>query len=141
MPNNIKGDQEVQVITWDNVLIHAVDLALWIRNNTLGKQVTLYGVPRGGTIPAVVIAYMLEHDGMNVRLAQALDHLTPNEFRNLVVIDDICDSGDTFRVIQKIAPTAKTVTLFHRSTATFTPDYFSDCITTENWLHFPWECS
>ena len=140
MPNNIKGDQEVQAITWEQVRMHALDLALWIRDTSPEKQVTLYGIPRGGTIPAVMIAYMLENEGMNVRLAQALDHLTPNEFRNLIVIDDICDSGDTFKVIQQIAPTARTVTLFHRSTAAFTPNYHSDCLYTNTWLQFPWEC-
>ena len=141
MPNNVRGDKEVTIVKWDHIRDHAVGIAMWIKRTTPGNQVSLYGVPRGGTIPAVVIAYLLESVGMEVRLAQALDHLTPNELRNLVVIDDICDSGDTFKVIQKIAPTAKTATLFHRSTATFEPDYYDEYITTENWLQFPWEAN
>jgi hypoxanthine phosphoribosyltransferase len=78
---------------------------------------------------------------MDVRLAQSIYDLSPNDFRNLVVIDDICDSGHTFQVMKQLAPTAKTVTMFHRSTATFNPDYYDEYVTTENWLQFPWEAN
>lgn len=141
MPNNVKSDQEVSIITWDNVRQRAVGVALWIQNNIQGNVVNLYGVPRGGVVPAVIITYLLENAGVDVRLVQSIQALNPNDFRTLVVIDDICDSGDTFTMLKQLFPVAKTTTLFHRSTATFQPDYFDEEITTENWLDFPWEVS
>jgi hypothetical protein len=50
MANNIKGNQEVSVVTWDNVRQCAVGIAMWIRDHTPRKSVSLYGIPRGGTI-------------------------------------------------------------------------------------------
>lgn len=141
MPNNIKGTQETSVVTWGNIHQHATDIALWIKNNIHGDVVNLYGIPRGGVIPAVMITYLLENMGVDVRLAHAINNLNPNDFRSLVVIDDICDSGDTFKMVKQLFPMAKTVTLFHRSTAKFVPDYFVEEVVTDNWLNFPWEVS
>jgi xanthine phosphoribosyltransferase len=63
----------------------------------------------------------------------------PGELHKLVVIDEICDSGDTFKVIKQLFPMAKTATLFHREGAAFTADYHSYDIKSEAWLQFPWE--
>lgn len=140
MPNNIKHSrQPTKDLSWEDIRIRSVGVALWVKNNMSHKGLSVYGIPRGGVIPATIVTYLLENAGIEARFVQSIYDLTPNDFRNLIVIDDICDSGDTFKVLKQLAPTAKTATLYHRSDAGFTPDYFDEEIVTTHWLSFPWE--
>jgi hypoxanthine phosphoribosyltransferase len=108
MPKNIiKPDQEIEVITWKDIANGACIIADWVQKN-LGDNVSIYGIPRGGTIPAIMMVHQLEARGLRARFTVDLNHLMPAELHKLVVIDEICDSGDTFKVIKQLFPMAKT---------------------------------
>jgi len=64
-------------------------------------------------------------------------------FKNVLVVDDISDSGDTFIEVLKILkqkyPTInfKTLSIFYKPTSKFKPDfYFHE---TNEWIRFFWE--
>ncbi len=62
--------------------------------------------------------------------------------RNVVVVDDITDTGESMKVaveyIKKLNPkTVKTAALRNIQGSTFTPDYYGDEITWR-WVVFPW---
>lgn len=86
------------------------------------KYQNIYGVPRGGLIPAVLISHQF---GIPLTLE-------PGE--NTLIIDDICDTGGT---IQNMV--LDTLCLYKRSTSKLNPTYFIEEIYTEEWLVFPWE--
>lgn len=140
MPNNIRKDQKVDVVSWDDVVIRSRRIADWIEEN-VGDNVAIYGIPRGGMIVAITVMHQFEAKGLRARFAVALDHLMPSELHKLVVIDEICDSGDTFKVIKQLYPMARTATLCHRHRAKFKADYHAYEVMDDRWLLFPWEIS
>ena len=62
--------------------------------------------------------------------------------KKILIIDDICDSGDTLfevlKIIKEKNPTCtfKTATLFYKKTAIFTPDYTLH--EAKEWIDFFW---
>jgi len=139
MPSNvIKKDQEIDVVAWESVKLGSAHISEWIQKE-VGSDVVLYGIPRGGMVPAVTIAHHLEDQGVRVRLVPDIYHVLPSELHKLVIVDEICDSGDTFRVLKQLFPMAKTATLYHRIGAKFTADFHAFEINDDRWLQFPWE--
>jgi len=64
-------------------------------------------------------------------------------FKNILIVDDISDSGDTFIKVLKLLKTKypdlnfKTLSIFYKPTSKFKPDfYFHE---TDEWIRFFWE--
>ena len=83
---------------------------------------SVFGLKRGGLIPAVMISHKLGLPWSDVMLP------------NTLVIDDICDTGDTLNMLQ----TPLTAVLHYKPTAVFTPDFYAKEVGTE-WIVYPWE--
>lgn len=61
---------------------------------------------------------------------------------NILVVDDICDSGRTMEyIIGEISQYAKpfAMTLFHKDSSIFKPDYYVRKAEEDNWIRFCWE--
>lgn len=102
-------------ISWPGVMQSAINLARRLK----GKKI--WGVPRGGTIVAALMAYhgcLLEAD-----FEQA-------DF----VIDDIADTGTTLMSYGE--PTAALVV---RNGCNTLPKYWSMMVATKQYILFPWE--
>ena len=85
---------------------------------------SVYGIPRGGLIPAVMISHHL-----GLPYVETIG-------KNTLVVDDICDSGVT---LDKM-PGQFTAVLFHKPhTSCFTPNVWSKLHEGDEWLVFPWE--
>ena len=139
MPNNVKKPaQDIDKVAWATIKSGAYLIAAWIRDN-IGDNAVVYGIPRGGMIPAITITHQLEGMGLRARFLADIYAVTPPEIPKLVVVDEICDSGDTFRTLKQLFPMAKTATIFHRVGAKFTADYHPYTIDDDRWLRFPWE--
>ena len=141
MPNNVvRKDQEIDAVHWDSITAGAKLVAEWVKK-TFGNKVAVYGIPRGGMIPAIMVVHQLEAMGVEARYLADIYHVQPSELHSFVIIDEICDSGDTFRALKQLFPMAKTATLFHRIGAKFIADFHSFDIKDDRWLKFPWEAS
>lgn len=136
--NQKETDQEIIEVTWDKVYYCCKSIANWIIEN-MGDNTVVYGVPRGGLAPAVNVVHHIEATGNNARFVASLDHLLPGEWHKLVIIDEICDGGDTLTSISERFPEARTAVLFCRGTSKFEPNYSTSIIWDERWLRFPWE--
>lgn len=113
---------EVKTITWD--MVHtAVDLVAKkiLEDNTPSSPKDLYGIPRGGIIPAVLICSKLNHSTYPFCYNLVERPHAANYF-----IDDIIDSGKTKRGIQDRFPCTPFFTLFSKQK-------------NEPWYSFPWE--
>ena len=86
----------------------------------------VYGMPRGGLIPAV----MLSHK-MNIPLT------TYMYTKNTIIIDDICDSGQTLEEVLADNPTA--VLHYKSKISTIKPTLFAKELTIDHWIVYPWE--
>ena len=87
---------------------------------------SIYGIPRGGMIPAV----WLSHE-TGLPLVQTLG-------KNTLIVDDMTDSGVTMEKM----PGQWTAVLFHKPhTSCFTPNVYSKLHKGDEWLVFPWEKS
>jgi hypoxanthine phosphoribosyltransferase len=85
---------------------------------------SIYGIPRGGLIPAV----MLSHS-TGLPLVDTIG-------KNTLVVDDMTDSGVTMDKM----PGQFTAVLYHKPhTSIFTPNVYSKLHEGDEWLVFPWE--
>ena len=88
----------------------------------------IYGLSRGGLIPAVMISHKL-----NIPWAKVTG-------KNTLIIDDICDSGNTLQ--NWVNNGFKTATLhFKPNTACCMPTIWSNTHEGDEWIIYPWEKS
>ena len=93
-----------------------------------GKYDAVYGIPRGGCIPATWISYQLD-----IHLMTEYGFYIPAE--KVLIADDICDTGITFEPF--IEAGYDTACLFWKPRATVKPTYYVH--ETELWVVFPYE--
>jgi len=85
---------------------------------------SVYGLKRGGLIPAVMVSHKL-----NLPYS---DTITPTT----LVVDDICDTGITL----KDGPGVYTAVLHQKpETSCFTPNIWAELHLGEEWIIYPWE--
>jgi hypothetical protein len=86
----------------------------------------IYGIPRGGLIPAVLLSHK-----MNIPLTNYMYS------ENTLIVDDICDTGKT---MSEIYADNKTAVLHHKPhTSNYTPAFYSCIWGTDDWIVYPWE--
>ena len=90
------------------------------------KVTDIKGMPRGGLIPAVMLSHQL-----NIPLLGS--NIPPSE--TTLVVDDICDSGQTLKFYD-FCPTA---VLHYKKTAIFKPTFYTDEVKEDEWQIYPWE--
>lgn len=133
-----------------------VDVAAAIDATLLGiKQVV--GIARGGLLPAVILSHLLNlplllveyssknGKGDNKNHKNVLPLVEPQD-GNVLVVDDICDSGGTLREVAahftKCGVTVYTAALYYKVQLTpqIVPDYVWKTIPLDaGWVHFPYE--
>jgi len=142
-------------------IIRSMNLDQWAPDAVLG-------LTRGGLIPAVMMSHYYDVQMIPVNLSlrdfksdfstviNELDqsiNLDSKKFKNILVVDDILDSGETvkqlsniFAMLEKFSHfNIKYATLFFNTTneAGFVPDYFAEKIAkgghSNPWIVFPFE--
>lgn len=95
------------------------------------------GIPRGGLIPAIMLSHKLDITYIPFDEAKKYgrhDLRLKNE--DILLVDDICDSGVTMK---DYAPRFITATLCLRYISETIPEYYGELIEDDRWLVFPWE--
>ena len=115
--------------------------------------VVIVGLSRGGLTPGVMLSHWFKKPFKSV--ASALrdfpeweEYLPRPTDKRVLIVDDICDSGETFqRMSSHITKKANGVdvrfaTLWWNNECDFEPKYYVREIakdSTNTWVHFPWE--
>ena len=115
--------------------------------------VVIVGLSRGGLTPGVMLSHWFKKPFKSV--ASALrdfreweDYLPRPTDKRVLIVDDICDSGETFHKMRgHITKKANGVdvrfaTLWWNNECDFEPTYYVREIakdSTNTWVHFPWE--
>ena len=94
----------------------------------------VFGVPRGGIIPAVLLSHMY-----NLEVTTELSELTERK-DNLLIVDDIVDSGMTLKKYKDfdLYPNVF-LSLLYKKNSTTKPDFYLKEAENDYWYVFPWE--
>lgn len=95
------------------------------------KIAAIGGLPRGGLVPAV----MLSHKMGIPFVSQANIAKVPG---NILIVDDICDSGETLKQF-KFEENVFTATIHHKRSAVLEPNFFYQLAYENQWIVYPWE--
>ena len=117
----------------------------------------IIGVGRGGLIPATMLAYKLKktvraigiktYDNMSQAddfvLYQSVD-ISKDKQTKVLVVDDICDTGNTFKIIKKMFNEhthldLEFASLFTKDKSSHLVDHYGLSVSDGMWLDFPWE--
>tara|TARA_R110002020_G_scaffold364853_2_gene577116 strand:+ start:37 stop:525 length:489 start_codon:yes stop_codon:yes gene_type:complete len=148
-------------ITTTAVSFHQIDfLARSIARKLKNDKIThVIGLARGGLIPATIISYKLyvpllsygissydfSSEAGEFEINQSIDF---NDLKNVIdphvlVVDDICDTGDTMHCIcDKISLAgikAKYATLYTKKKHRKFLDHYGVVVPDSTWIEFPWE--
>ena len=95
----------------------------------------IHAPPRGGLPIAVHLAHYL---GLTLIDRFDLKNLPPREWKKVLIVDDVADTGKTLLEIKDIFGTNFiTATLHYKSRSIVKPDFFVE--ENNTWLVYPWE--
>jgi hypoxanthine phosphoribosyltransferase len=101
----------------------------------------IFAIKRGGSFLGTSLSYIISKPVWHIDYKEKIN-LNDLNFRNILIVDDICDSGNTFANITKGVKNFKTCSLFFNVKQNFCVDYFSRKIDRDKekfWIVFPWE--
>lgn len=140
MPKNVQTPtQDTEDIAYQYVHNNVFHVLCKLRDR-LPKHghVVVYGIPRGGLVPAIILAHALEKE-IQTRFVTSLNHLDPGDWHRLIIVDELVDSGDTIHSLKQRYPEATTVALYQRQNARYKADVVGLELNHDKWLKFPWE--
>ena len=142
-------------VSFDVINFYASTLADRLKETGITHVV---GLARGGLIPATIIRYVLNKplittgvrsykgDKKTKKLStyQPLNIATLKESdTHILVVDDICDTGDTMKYITKNLALGgikyKTACIFTKEKHKEWLDHYGFVISDNKWIVFPWE--
>ena len=136
-------------LKWDDIHQDVKDLCKKIQES--GTYNKIVAISRGGLIPAGIISYELGIRNMSViNIATyigsehiKLDEVDHPEFvgkidEQTLIVDDLSDSGQTFRVMRRQFSQGKYVTVYAKPKGKPEVDIFSKEIP-DKWVVFPWD--
>ena len=109
----------------------------------------IVGIARGGLVPAVMLSHQLnlpmETLGVSFRDNKATHHtkFKPINDARYLIVDDINDSGTTFKVVTDIFKNRRlqhrTAALINKEKSDFNVDFYGEMFYHDDWINFPWE--
>lgn len=113
------------------------------------KPTHIVGIARGGLVPAVMLSHRLnlpmETLGVSFRDNKATHHtkFKPIKDARYLIVDDINDSGVTFKVVTDIFKNRRlqhrTAALINKEKSDFDVDFYGEMFYHDDWINFPWE--
>ena len=130
--------------------------------NTLCREILLdkfdpdviVGLSRGGLTPGVMMSHWMEKPFKAVKASlrdypEWEDYMPRKSDERVLIVDDICDSGETFHKIRTHINERKEngvdvrfATLWWNNECNFEPHYYVNEMakdSTKTWIHFCWE--
>lgn len=136
-------------VTWDQMHRDAKALA-WRLLDQKKEFKGIIAVTRGGMIPACIIARELNlrmietfcvasYDHKNQGQASVLKESDAGDGEGWLVIDDLVDSGNTYRLIREHLPKAHFACVYAKPEGVPTADTFVTEVSQDTWVYFPWD--
>ena len=144
------------LITWEEVYSLCRQLAGQLRKAHFRIDV-IVAIARGGYVPGRLLSDMLGiHDLTSFKIEHYQGAYKQHEAfvkyplnadingRNVLLLDDVCDSGDTFVVgVEHIRQCGavnelRTAALHLKTVSKFVPDFYVETVSVWRWLVYPW---
>jgi len=144
------------LITWEDVYSLCRQLVRQLRKANFRIDV-IVAIARGGYIPGRLLSDMLgiydltcfkiEHYQGAYKQQETFVKYPLNadiNGRNVLLLDDVCDSGDTFAVgVEHIRQCGtvnemRTAALHLKTVSKFVPDFYVETVSVWRWLIYPW---
>lgn len=146
---------KVEIITWAKAYSFGKILSRKIKKSGYKPEIVV-AIGRGGYVPARIVCDFLsimnltgvavEHWGAaekkeKAKITAPLNMKIKN--KNVLVVDDITDTGETMDVVVKYLKkqkprNIKTGVLEHKTASFFIPDFFAHKIFKWRWITYPW---
>ena len=117
---------EKRYLTWKDIENAIESIAYRIKKCDIEFS-SITGLPRGGLIPAVMLSHKLN-----------IPYKESPTMGNILVIDDICDSGETLHKF-KHESNVYTATIHYKQTASVEPTFWYSLVQDKDWIVYPWE--
>lgn len=151
------GEQiKCKLISWAQAVKDAKSLSRLVMDSGYKIDIAV-AIARGGLVPARILcdyllirnltAIKVEHWGTAATQTEKAVLKYPLNAdikdKNVLLVDDITDTGDTLRVSMEYLKTfepkeIKTALLIHKTCSVITPDYFVRKVEKWKWIIFPW---
>jgi hypoxanthine phosphoribosyltransferase len=112
-------------VSYDQVVNACDEIADWVRESGI-KFKGIYGPPRGGLVPAVILSHKT-----------GLKYFEEPRVRPLLIVDDIADTGKTLNSLSKLDD-VYVVTIHYHYQSMFVPDKWV-LKKEDKWIVYPWE--
>ena len=140
-------------LTWQDIHSSAKNLSRLLKESSKGNipWKKIVAVTRGGLVPACLVARELDIRTIETISIASYDHQSQSAVNILkapadcgdgtgcLVIDDLADTGSTFRAIRKILPQATYACLYVKPQGKPSADYFVTEVSQDTWIFLPWE--
>jgi len=147
-----KYNMQKKSVSYDYVSF-IVDL---LEQRVRGNYDLIVGVGRGGLIPATMLAYKLKKKVISFGISTYNDTIQTDKYviyqpiiiptapSKILVVDDICDTGNTFNIIKELYKKQDHIvfefaSLFVKDSSAHLVDYYGLSVSDGVWLDFPWE--
>jgi xanthine phosphoribosyltransferase len=143
-------------VSWDQ--FHRDARALAWRLAAAGPFEGIVCITRGGLVPAAIVARELElrmietvciasyHDYQNQGQLSVLKDIAPairalgdGKGKGVLVIDDLTDTGKTFKIVREMLPNAHFATVYAKPAGRPLVDTFITEVSQDTWIYFPWD--
>lgn len=126
MQEHIIKNKNKVIWSWEGV----IDLVNYIvRSIDANRYNSIYGIPRSGLIFAVLLSHRLN---LPIVDGKGINDKT-------LIVDDICNSGDTFIEIASSYQNCDTASLHIRYNSKFKPTYYAMEVLNDCHQIYPWE--
>jgi xanthine phosphoribosyltransferase len=114
----------------------------------------IIAITRGGLVPAAVLAsaldirfidticlssYSNDHRQDDMYVIKTAQQTTQEKGKDLIVVDDLVDSGRTLSLVRAMLPDAYYVSVYAKPAGKKYVDTFSVAVDQNTWIVFPWE--
>lgn len=134
-------------VSWDQ--LHRDARALAWRLAGQGPWRTIVAVTRGGLVPAAIVARELEIRLIDTVCVATYDYQTRGEVNvmkavadegsDVLVIDDLVDTGATMKAVRDMLPNAHVATVYAKPDGQPMVDTYITEVSQDTWIYFPWD--
>jgi xanthine phosphoribosyltransferase len=140
-------------VSWDQ--FHRDARALAWRLSSSGQFRAVVAITRGGLVPAAIVArelgiriidtvgiasYDYDKQGeVSVLKTIGSDVMGQNQGADVVIVDDLVDTGKTARVVREMLPKAHFATVYAKPQGRPMVDTFVTEVSQDTWIYLPWD--
>jgi xanthine phosphoribosyltransferase len=146
-------DEKAFPVSWD--AFHRDARALAWRLSAIGGFSAIVAVTRGGLVPAGIVArelgirvveticvasYHEENQRGEVEVLKGLsDTILSRPGEDVLIVDDLVDTGATARAVRELLPRAHFATVYAKPQGRPMVDTFVTEVSQDTWIFFPWD--